>query len=625
MRKKVIAFILVQALLLTILFNFLPVPALAQSTFKRIAGNDRYETSVAISKAGWKSADAIVIASGEDFPDGLAGGPLAYKLNAPLLLTKKDGLPDVVSKEIDRLNPTKAYILGGPNAVSGKVEQALENKGLLVERVYGNDRAETAAEIAKRVGAPSGKAIIATGLNFPDALAVSPVAAANNLPILFVYGNRIPKATLDAISELGIKQVDVIGGPNVVPDSAVDALQSMGIGVNRIYGDNREMTALEIAIAYSGIEKGIFLATGYNFADALSVAPLAAKLGRPLLLCEKSSVYKNVARYIRGKKLAADGITVIGGENAVSSAAVAKLFNNNSGVIEIYELTIKKTDKNSDINILDFVVDYIPGASSYRFYMRYAPYDYTWYAWSESSFWVGDDGCAYFKIYCSEKGMFWVEIQAVNKQGKVIARSQPFSLVLNGRDPNGRLIVYTDQQLVYAVSQGIDLVISDTAPQIQEYYSKAKSIISKIIKPGMTDYQKEKAIHDYIVNNTRYDTRSYVPEESYTPYGVLINGVAVCQGYAYATALLLNMAGVKSIVVVGTAGGGPHAWNIVQINGQYYHLDTTWDDPVVLTGNNTIKNVLRYNYFNLSDSEIAKDHYWERNNYPACPKPGPRP
>jgi len=231
------------------------------------------------------------------------------------------------------------------------------------------------------------------------------------------------------------------------------------------------------------------------------------------------------------------------------------------------------------------------------------------------------NGKAYFDIPFDKKGSFWAEIHALDEKDNVLASSEPFALEVDARDPNGRLIVYTDEQLISAVSPKVDPLISDSVPQIKEYYSKAKSIISKIIKPGMTDLQKEKAVHDYIVNNTRYDKINYnkgtVPDKSYSPYGVLIKGTAICEGYAKATALLLNMAGIESMVV----SGGGHAWNIVKIDGKYYHLDTTWDDPVSSSG----ENILRYDYFNLSDEEIGKDHFWDKGNCPACPKPGPRP
>jgi hypothetical protein len=146
---------------------------------------------------------------------------------------------------------------------------------------------------------------------------------------------------------------------------------------------------------------------------------------------------------------------------------------------------------------------------------------------------------------------------------------------------------------------------------------KAKEILSSIITPTMKDYQKEKAIHDYVVNNSRYDIENYnantIPPESYSDYGILIKGVAVCDGYAKAMFRLLNDAGVKTLYVVGTADGGAHAWNIVQLGGQYYQLDSTWDDPVSSNG-----NILSYKYFNVTDSVIGKDHVWDRSKYPVC-------
>ncbi|SHF29412.1 S-layer homology domain-containing protein [Caldanaerobius fijiensis DSM 17918] len=158
--------------------------------------------------------------------------------------------------------------------------------------------------------------------------------------------------------------------------------------------------------------------------------------------------------------------------------------------------------------------------------------------------------------------------------------------------------------------------------QVKKTISKAKEIISQIIKPGMTDYEKELAIHDYIVTHTKYDYDNFlkdtIPEESYTAYGVLINGVGVCQGYASAMHMLLMLAGIDNVIVTGTAKNdsfsGGHAWNIVKIGGKYYHVDATWDDPVVIGGS----ELLSHKYFNLSDTEMSKDHDWDKSLYPAC-------
>jgi len=151
--------------------------------------------------------------------------------------------------------------------------------------------------------------------------------------------------------------------------------------------------------------------------------------------------------------------------------------------------------------------------------------------------------------------------------------------------------------------------------------NKIKEIISKVIKENMKDYEKEAAFHDYIINHTKYDNRYFsgnMPKESYTAYGVLINGVGVCQGYAQAMDRLLKGCGIESKMVIGEANDGKgwigHAWNIVKLGGKYYHLDLTWDDPVSEDGSNQI----RYSYFNITDEQIEKNHKWNMANYPKC-------
>lgn len=161
----------------------------------------------------------------------------------------------------------------------------------------------------------------------------------------------------------------------------------------------------------------------------------------------------------------------------------------------------------------------------------------------------------------------------------------------------------------------------DDLNKIFQVCDKADKIIKEIIKPGMSELEKEKAIHDYIVLNAKYDYDNYLkntmPDDDHTLYGILINGIGVCDGYAEATQLLLNMVGIKCIVVQGQAnnneGWRNHAWNIVQINGGYYQLDTTWDDSL-----DKAEGCVRYNYFNASDKELSKNHKWDDNYYPKC-------
>lgn len=140
--------------------------------------------------------------------------------------------------------------------------------------------------------------------------------------------------------------------------------------------------------------------------------------------------------------------------------------------------------------------------------------------------------------------------------------------------------------------------------------------ISSNIFSNMTEYEKVLVVHDYIINNTKYDERldseGVVPPESYSAYGVLSLGIGVCEGYAKAMKYLLDDAGIESLIVIGESRGENHAWNLVKIDEEYYHIDSTWDDPVSKEGS----DVLRYNFLNLNDEDISKTHYWNRECYP---------
>jgi hypothetical protein len=138
-------------------------------------------------------------------------------------------------------------------------------------------------------------------------------------------------------------------------------------------------------------------------------------------------------------------------------------------------------------------------------------------------------------------------------------------------------------------------------------YNEAQRVLREIIKPGMTDYEKEKAVHDYLVVNTRYDMSEKVPEASHTPYGALINHVAVCNGYSDSFKVLLDMLGIPCDVVYGMAKlpGGvaqPHSWNRVRLDGEYYLVDVAWDDPTPDRGSE-----VSYQYLNVTDEMMSKD------------------
>lgn len=150
---------------------------------------------------------------------------------------------------------------------------------------------------------------------------------------------------------------------------------------------------------------------------------------------------------------------------------------------------------------------------------------------------------------------------------------------------------------------------------VDELNNKINKIISFVIKSNMSEFEKERAIHDYIVLNTRYDKENYdnntIPKDSYNAYGVLIRGTGVCQGYSESMKLLLNEVGIDCIIVLSPKM--KHVWNIVTINSKKYHVDITWNDPTP-----DKKGYVRYTYLNVSDEQMKRDHIWDYDKYPKC-------
>jgi len=151
--------------------------------------------------------------------------------------------------------------------------------------------------------------------------------------------------------------------------------------------------------------------------------------------------------------------------------------------------------------------------------------------------------------------------------------------------------------------------------------NKARHIVAELISRDMSDFEKEKILHDYIINNTSYDYINYkrntLSEDSYTEYGCLVLGKTVCSGYAKAMKLLCDLAGIECMIVTGwSKNSNPegHSWNIVKIDGEYYHLDVTNNDAVTSDG----IEVLTYTYFNITDSEMAKSYEWDKSLTPRC-------
>ena len=158
--------------------------------------------------------------------------------------------------------------------------------------------------------------------------------------------------------------------------------------------------------------------------------------------------------------------------------------------------------------------------------------------------------------------------------------------------------MYSDAARVMAWLEGRADSLSE---QDAELFNAAQKIHDALVTPSMSEYDQVKAFHDYIVNNTEYGDAG---DRSHSAVGSLLDGLAVCEGYADALDLLCYLSGIECICVNGYGNGGRHGWNKVKIDGQWYNVDVTWDDPI------STQPVLRYDYFLVSDGVLARDHDW---------------
>lgn len=152
----------------------------------------------------------------------------------------------------------------------------------------------------------------------------------------------------------------------------------------------------------------------------------------------------------------------------------------------------------------------------------------------------------------------------------------------------------------------------ETKTQVEQVKSKVKSILSQIITSDMTEGQRIKEINSYICKNVAYDT-TYTNYSAYE--GLIGSGKTVCQGYALLAYRMLTEAGIEARIIKGNAGGGAHAWNMVKVSGVWYHLDTTWNDPIPDSANRALEN-----YSLLSDAKIGANHTWSKALYPSATK-----
>jgi putative cell wall-binding protein len=268
----------------------------------RLAGASRFGTAAAVSGSYWKTkgatadtrheAKAVVLSRSDTFADALGGATLAAAKEGPLLLTPPTSLDTTTAAEIDRvLNPgDKVYVLGSTGAISANVANLIAAKGYIVERVAGADRFGTAVAIANKINSNPDLILVATGMNFPDALGAGAAAGSYDVPgtgltavVVLTLDNTLPAATKNYLDSHG-GAVFPIGKQGV---AATTNYQDRGFP---IFGNDRYETAYYVSTAFFGGQHEVGIATGTNWPDALSGGALMGTLNGPLLLTPGTAV-----------------------------------------------------------------------------------------------------------------------------------------------------------------------------------------------------------------------------------------------------------------------------------------------------------------------------------------------
>lgn len=517
---------LVVLLALSLLVGFLPQDVSASEAYPRLAGQTRYQTAKAVAESfNSGQVDNVVIATGNGFADALSVSVLAGQRDAPILLanqttSKSQEALDYISKHMSR---GKVWIAGGTGVIDNTFESKLRSMGNSVERIAERDRYGTCLAIAEKVNAPQGTPVfIASGENFPDALSIASVAASRGYPIILSPKNTLPSEVESYLSKQQPSVVFIIGGTGVISPSIESNIKTIlpSATVTRIAGQNRFETAAAVYEKFFPCPPQVYIASGMDFADALSASVLAAKDDAPIILINHQnpiwsySEWYYTNRYYEPDNnstcdyllnLGTSNMTIIGGTNAISQPIA------------------------NNLNII-------------------------------------------IKTYLSPS----IGVQSDNPEIIDLAKS--------------------------------------------------------ITKDLTSDYAKVRAVHDWVAKNIAYDIEGYHSGNIICDaLGVLHARKGVCQGYACLSAALLRSVGVKTKVVQGIAASGSipeeirknpqayspnHAWNEAYADGRWVVFDATWDAGYVDPGVTIFTFCYKTEYWDPDQDAFAKNHlkkgtmYW---------------
>ncbi|MBS2546333.1 DUF1906 domain-containing protein [Catenulispora sp. NL8] len=337
----------------------------SRGTVERLAGFDRDITAVLASvrtfdchgcaTPGRDQAKAAVLSRDDTFADALGGSALAAQADGPLLLTGTKAMNPSTMKELHRiLTPgSTVYLLGGTQALSPAVQNAIAANGFVPRRIAGYDRFGTAVSIAHAISpdGPPSSVLVATGTDFPDALAAGAAAGALGISaqtvvpgapapqpgdishdgavVVLSNGSSLPQATRDYLDGLDPNTTKMygIGGKAVTAVHTAFPSWQNGQDFIPLFGADRYGTAAAVAGRFSYLPTSVVVASGANWPDALSGGAMAAHRGVPLLLTDPKVLPGPTGYYLGGKNSPITTATLVGGTAAISPAAATALGN----------------------------------------------------------------------------------------------------------------------------------------------------------------------------------------------------------------------------------------------------------------------------------------------------------
>lgn len=289
---------------------------------KSLAGQNRYDTAVKVSSDGWTESDTVFLVNGKAIADALTATPLARLKSAPILLTEKDQLNDLTSREINRLKAKNIVIIGGNNSISKDLEDKLVASGKQVQRISGDDRKDTSKKIAEevlKIKKVDTISLVNGYKGLADAISFSPVAGEKTIPIILTDNKGLYSMPEDLKDTSKVSKSYIIGGFESVPRSVASNLSSP----ERVSGINRSDTNAQIIEKFYPAGKLDYVFVSKNgqknpdeLIDGLAVGAYAAKVSSPIVLAN-GKLSDNQVKALEKKKIT--NITQVGlGPNSMA-------------------------------------------------------------------------------------------------------------------------------------------------------------------------------------------------------------------------------------------------------------------------------------------------------------------